>query len=100
MLYEPLLKSQLARVAKVFLAATKRAPATIGRKYAADSRFFERVLEQGGGFTARTYDLVICGLSEDWPDDLKWPEEVPRPTPRQVNSVLARVAREKRARAA
>lgn len=40
--------------------------------------FFAR-LRSGKGCTVRTAQRVVEWFSENWPDDLPWPEGVPRP---------------------
>lgn len=45
-----------------------------------DNTFIGRV-DKGAGFTVSIYDRVMGSLSALWPDDLDWPEDVPRPEP-------------------
>lgn len=97
MLYEDLLKTQLGRVLKAYISATDLAPATVARRFADDSRFFDRVLDQDCAFTVRQYDRVICRLADAWPDGCKWPKGVPRPRAPDVNEVLSRIARSRAA---
>lgn len=93
MLYEPLLKNNLAKLLKAFAAGTGLSPSTIGRRYADDSRFFDRVLEQDCAFMVRQYDRVVCRLSEAWPEETEWPEAIERPSARQVQTVLSKLTR-------
>ncbi len=47
--------------------------------YAAnDGKFFQRI-EAGGGCTLRTAHRVVTWFSTNWPDDLAWPRDIPRP---------------------
>lgn len=41
-------------------------------------RFFQR-LANGGDCNTRTADAVLRRLSEQWPEDLEWPTDIPRP---------------------
>lgn len=43
-----------------------------------DGKFFDRV-ENGGGFTIRTYERALQWFSDHWPTEKPWPTEVPRP---------------------
>lgn len=40
--------------------------------------FFER-LRVGGGCTLKTAARVMQWFSDNWPDDLPWPADIPRP---------------------
>lgn len=43
-----------------------------------DGTFFKRMAE-GGSCTLRTATLVLQWFSDNWPADLEWPRDVPRP---------------------
>lgn len=73
------LKSNLLAVGALFASATGLAPSTVGMRVARDARFFDR-LNDGKGFTVKTYDSVLCWFSENWPQGIAWPVDVPRPT--------------------
>lgn len=70
------LKSNLIVCFEAFTAKTKRSPSTVAQAAAGDWRFFDRL--KTGSFTARKYDLIMSWFSENWPDDLEWPEGVAR----------------------
>lgn len=36
-------------------------------------------LSKGSTCTLKTYGSCVSWFSENWPDDLEWPESVPRP---------------------
>lgn len=44
-----------------------------------DGQFFKR-LEAGKGCTVMTATAVAQWFSDNWPDDLAWPDDIPRPT--------------------
>lgn len=47
--------------------------------YAAnDGKFFKRIAE-GGGCTLRTAQRVLSWFADQWPADLEWPHDIPRP---------------------
>ncbi len=62
------------------LAASGKRPSTIGRLCSGDSRLQPR-LERGGAVSARVYSRVVQWFSNNWPADLPWPIDIPRPTP-------------------
>jgi len=90
MLYEPLLRDNLVRLATLYGKSVGLGLSTIGRRLANDSRFFERITTGGRTFTALQYDRIVSRLSEDWPRDVEWPEAVPRPTKRQRKKAMDR----------
>lgn len=45
-----------------------------------DGKFFDRI-KAGGSCTLRTADRLTRYLSDNWPDDLEWPHDIPRPAP-------------------
>jgi hypothetical protein len=71
------LRSNLMLCAASYAEARKVSLSTLGRLAAGDWRFFR---EDGGKtFTARKYDEVMIWFSEQWPEGLDWPTNVPRP---------------------
>lgn len=81
------LRRHLETCATVFAKATKREASTVARLSTGDWRFFDR-LKEGASFTARKYDTVMAWFSVNWPDDVVWPHDVPRPFPRAANDAL------------
>lgn len=45
-----------------------------------DGGFFDR-LSKGGGCTLKTASKVSQWFSDNWPHDLDWPADIPRPNP-------------------
>ncbi len=43
-----------------------------------DGQFFDR-LRKGAGCHAKTERKVMAWFSENWPEDLEWPSDIPRP---------------------
>jgi len=67
-----------------------RSEATISNWCTSHGRLFER-LRSGKGMNVRTYRDVLKWFSENWPEDLEWPEgdgieARPAPTVSQENS--------------
>lgn len=72
------LKRHLVACAAAYGEARSLEPSTVARLATGDWRFFERI-EGGASFTARKYDAIMGWFSARWPEDLAWPEDVPRP---------------------
>lgn len=72
------LKANLIAVGAQFVSLTGLAQSTVGMRAARDARFFDR-LNDGKGFTVKTYDSVLAWFSDHWPEGAQWPSEVPRP---------------------
>lgn len=52
--------------------------ATVSTYAANDGKFFRR-LDEGAGCTLKTAERVIEWFAANWPDDLEWPRDIPRP---------------------
>ena len=53
--------------------------ATVSTYAANDGKFFRR-LDEGAGCTLKTAERVVEWFAANWPDDLEWPRDVPRPS--------------------
>lgn len=69
---------QLLRLAEVYCGHTGRTLATVGT-YAGKAGHFFKGLKGGSTCTVRKAEQVALWLSENWPDDLAWPADIPRP---------------------
>ncbi|MDR7232798.1 hypothetical protein J2X45_003908 [Caulobacter sp. BE264] len=76
------LKRHILACAAALSAHRKQALVTISRLATGDWRFFDRI-ESGCSFTARKYDATMAWFSANWPEDLAWPDDVPRPATTQ-----------------
>lgn len=83
MLYEPLLRENLIKVTQTFARHAGLGISTVARRFLGDSKLFSRI-HDGGTFSVRFYDRSVSRFAENWPDDLPWPEGVPRPNTRQI----------------
>ena len=50
-----------------------------------DGKFFDR-LKCGGGCTVKTEKKIIQWFSDNWPHDLDWPTDIPRPDPTEKDA--------------
>ncbi|MDF3420188.1 hypothetical protein HKX23_17705 [Sulfitobacter sp. KE29] len=53
--------------------------ATVSTYAANDGKFFRR-LDEGAGCTLKTAERVVEWFAANWPDDLEWPRDIPRPS--------------------
>ena len=56
-----------------------RSEATLSNKIAGHARLFQR-LRAGHGCTVTTADRALAWFDENWPADLEWPRDIPRPS--------------------
>ena len=75
---EQALRAALLDLAARYEAATGQSPAAVGKRALNDNTFFARI-HGGAGFNIKTLDKLLLWFSENWPDDLPWPEGVERP---------------------
>ena len=68
---------------ELLAASWHRSPHTIGRLASGSGDFYAR-LKRGHDLTTRRAERVVQWLSDHWPSDLEWPEDIPRPTPQPV----------------
>lgn len=73
MTYEHLIK-----LADNMTAHLGRSEATIAKRAGSHARLFDR-LRNGRGCNFNTYRAVLGWFHLNWPDDLEWPSDVPRP---------------------
>ena len=43
-----------------------------------DRQLHQRINKSAGSFRVRTYDMIVGRFSTLWPDDVKWPQGIPR----------------------
>jgi hypothetical protein len=72
------LRRHLLTCAELYAAARKVEIVTVARLAANDWRFFDRLDDKT--FTIRKYDQVMGWFSENWPEGIDWPLNVPRPS--------------------
>jgi len=68
----------LVRLAKLYAGHRGLALSTVATYAQRDGKFFAR-LENSGGCTLKVAARVLGWLSDNWPTDLEWPSDIPRP---------------------
>lgn len=77
---EAALRGHLEVATAIYAAHTGVKPSILSGVFLNNTGFFSR-LAHGGACSVRSYDRFMSGLSAMWPDDLPWPEGIPRPAP-------------------
>ena len=70
----------LITLAEIFARKKGWKLSTVGLRFADSGSFFKRI-KDGKNFTIEKRDSVIKKMSDHWPADLAWPEDIPRPAP-------------------
>lgn len=70
----------LLTVARAYSAASGRSLARVATLIHDQGALFKK-LDAGGSCTIDTYDKAMRWFSDNWPDDLPWPEGIFRPPP-------------------
>lgn len=68
----------LVRLIDLYSERVGRSPYTISQNAAGQALLHER-LKNGKGTTLRTAERALRWLSQNWPPDLPWPSDIPRP---------------------
>lgn len=71
--------ADLQVVCDLYRYATGRSEARISDLACANPYLFKRLRENKGGCTIATYIRVLSWFSNNWPDGLQWPADIPRP---------------------
>ncbi len=71
-------REHILTLADAYCIATNRSLARVSTIVRNDGKFFRR-LREGAGCTMDTYQKCLRWFSEQWPDGLPWPDDVPRP---------------------
>ena len=79
-MYSTIREKIIQQLLKSYADATNRQVSTVGRLCSGDSRLIKR-LECGGYCSGQTYTRVLQYFSDNWPIDLTWPADIPRPDP-------------------
>lgn len=68
----------LVTLAETYAAHRGLALSTVSTYAATDGKFFPE-LKKGAGCTLRRAARVLAWFSDNWPADLEWPRDIPRP---------------------
>ena len=68
----------LVDLAEAYAAHTGLKLSTVSTYAATDGKFFGR-LKHGAGCTLRKAAALIAWFDANWPEDLQWPTDIPRP---------------------
>lgn len=71
-------RQQLIRLADTYAAHVDRSLNIVAVRAGQHNRLFER-LKKGLGCHIDTFNETVAWFAANWPDDLAWPADVPRP---------------------
>lgn len=72
--------THLTLLASILATHLGRSDMTVAKRCGVHSRLFLR-LKAGGGCRVDTFNAALAAFSSNWPPDLEWPADVPRPKP-------------------
>lgn len=76
--FTPYNTATLVRLASHYCQHISRSEATVSEKIAGHARLFSR-LRDGKGCNVQTFNNAMAWFAKNWPADLEWPSDVPRP---------------------
>lgn len=71
--------NHLTTLAHAYAAHTGLALSTVSTRVANDGKFFRR-LDEGAGVTVGRANRIMRWFCVNWPEDLEWPQGIPRPS--------------------
>lgn len=72
------LSQHLLQLADTFASHANVTHWRVSYRARGDGQFFKR-LRDGKGCTVKTAEATFLWFSSNWPIDLEWPDEIPRP---------------------
>lgn len=82
------LREQLIQVATIYAQAAGLASGSASRRVFKDGKTLPRLMA-GGDVTTGTFESAMAWFAANWPADLDWPSDIPRPAPQQPNEAAA-----------
>lgn len=76
---EQLFKFQIAKLAELFRSHKGLSLSRVSFLVRGNGQFFDVIKRPEKTFTVRTYDACIVWFGTNWPADLEWPADIPRP---------------------
>ena len=73
-------EADVARMAAAYRTAHPISESRLGQLAAGNPIFYAR-LRDGGSCTIKLYRRVLQWFSDNWPEGVEWPPDVPRPAP-------------------
>ena len=84
-------KQMLVELAEVYAAHRGLKLSTVSTYVASDGKFFGALKKEAGCTLARA-ERVVTWFDKNWPDDLAWPQHIPRPEAAAKSKTARRVA--------
>jgi hypothetical protein len=74
-----MLTDQIARLADAYVQHRQLKLSTVSTYAANDGKWLENIRKPGVSCTVRKAHSVIQWFATNWPSDLDWPSDIPRP---------------------
>jgi hypothetical protein len=72
-------RTEIERLTAIYSAATGLKPTTVLARAVNDARFLSRTENGERTFTFRLHKEGLLWFARNWPENIEWPEDVPRP---------------------
>ena len=79
----PRMAIHIVKLIELLAQARNLSPRTIARYATGSGDMYDRLVA-GCDMTIRRATRVTQWFSDHWPEDLDWPEDIPRPAPRRT----------------
>jgi hypothetical protein len=70
---------ELLKVARAYAQATGMSLTTIGRWSCNNDKIYKRIAAGGSAALSRSIETAAAWFHNNWPENARWPDEVPRP---------------------
>lgn len=89
------LRGDLLMVARTYAAAKKLRLSSLGNYVRGDSTYFRKLENRNNRMVCEVYDEIMQWLSDRWPEGLRWPPHVARPSPKPLRKKVVVVEKVK-----
>lgn len=81
--------AQVLRLASFYASTKGLSLSTISLRIANQGSLFTRLAKGKSDLTIGRRDRILRKFSDNWPADLAWPDDIPRPAPTRKEEVAA-----------
>lgn len=71
----------ITKLAETYIAHTGLKETTVSSYAMNDGKRLTAIRKDGADVTSRRFNRVLQWFSTNWPEDLEWPQSIPRPAP-------------------
>lgn len=80
------LRAKLLRLVDVYCRHKKLSRASVSDRFINNSAVLDRVASNLSDINTSTFERVVQAISDDWPDEVSWPEGIGRPAPHRARA--------------